>query len=346
MRSHHTLAALLVLIGLGVASCTPRSNSGGAVDPSYALDAYCQVASLDGLLDWTGSAVVACPGLTPGAGEEPIDGSTCVVSTIDASGQAHETSFSNVQGAQVLSDGRVLVWSFDGSLSIRSEGGTTRAIADVALDPWLDAERNRIAYVAPGAGATTLEPGDDRRVVVYDLGTGTELEVLADATASSPIAIPGTDDILYVSSAGGTAAIFRATAMVAASDPTPDPCTGGRTGDPSDPASECTPPDTSAAFVQLTNTTPEIPQTTYPPFGREHVFVGEADTLRVVYAAPIEVEGAGLTSEIFALDPRTGDTEDLGPGSHPQHGTRGSIVARTGTDTCVAVQYLTAGATP
>jgi hypothetical protein len=338
--------ALLLLSGLGVAAYSPRSSGSGASDPTYGLDAYCDIGGLDGLYDWTGSAVVTCAGLSAGSGEEPIDASTCGVSTIDNGGHAQSTTFENVQGAQVLGDGRVLVWGFDGSLSLRRGSEPAHMIADLVLDPWLDATRNRVAYVAPAAGATSLEPGDDRRVVVYDLAAGTELEVLADSSASSPVAIPGTDDLLYVSSAGGVAAIFRATARVASADPTPDACTGGRTGDPSDPASECTPPDTSSAFVQLTNLTPEIPQTNFPPFARQHVFVGESDTLRLVYAALVTTESGAIASEIFTLDPRTGDSEDLGPGSFPQHGPHGSVLARTADSGCMAVQYLAPGATP
>lgn len=343
MRSFIPLAALV----LPLSSCAPHAASRGAgADPAYALDAYCAIAGTEGLFDWTGGALVACPGLASGSGEAEEDGSGCGVATIDASGRAHETTFGDARGAQVLADGRVLVWGFDGSLTLRSGSAPTRVIAEVALDPWLDAASNRIAYVAPAAGATAIEPGDDRRVVVYDVATQTELEVLADATASSPVVIPGTDEVLYVSSAAGTAAVFRASARVAAADPTPDPCEGGRTGDPSDPASECTPADSSTTFVQITNLTPEIPQTNLPPFGRQHLFVGEGDTLRLVFAALVPTESGALASEVFALDPRTGEAEDLGPGSFPQRGARGSVLARTGESSCVAVQYLGAGATP
>lgn len=347
MRSSYTFALLVLTLALGSASCSPRSSvPGGAADPAYSTDSYCQIASTTGLFDWTGGALVACPGLMPGSGDEPIDGSACSVSVVGADGHATSTTLLNVQGAQVLSDGRLLVWSFDGSLALRSGTMPAHTIADLVLDPWLDASRNRIAYVAPAAGATSLEPGDDRRVVIYDIGAQTQLEVLADSTASSPVAIPGTDDVLYVSAAGGTASIWRATAMLAATDPTPDSCTGGREGDPSDPGSECTPPDSSNAFVQLTNLTPEIPQTNVPPFARQHVFVGESGTMRLIYAAPIETDTGALRSEIFALDPRTGTSADLGPGSFPQRGPQSSVLARTGDTTCTAVQYLAPGATP
>lgn len=345
MRTSFPLA--LLLVALGICSCSPRSSVPmGAADPAYSTDSYCQIAGTAGLFDWTGGAFVTCPDLMPGSGDEPIDGSACSVSTVGNDGRAQSTSLLNVQSAQVLADGRILVWSFDGSLSLRNGTMPSHMIASIALDPWLDATRNRVVFVAPAAGATSLEPGDDRRVVIVDLGTQTELEVLADSTASSPIALPGTDQVLYVSSAGGTAAVWRASAMVAAADPTPDSCTGGREGDPMDPASECTPPDSSGSFVQLTNLTPEVPQTNVPPFGRQHVFVGESDTTRLIYSAPITTDMGALVSEIFALDPRTGDVEDLGPGAFPQRGPSGSVLARTGTTSCTAVQYLAPGATP
>lgn len=335
---------LAILLALALPSCSPRSTGRGGADPTYSLESYCAVASTPGLYDWTGGALVACPGLTAGGSDDPVDGSSCAVSTIDAQGQPHTTSYTNARGAQVLADGRVLVWSFDGSLSIRGSASTLD-VAPVALDPWLDASRNRIAYVAPAAGATSLEAGDDRRVVVYDVPTASELEVAADATASAPVIVPGTNDVLYVSSAGEVAAVFRATASVAAAEPQPDSCASGREGDPTDPNSECTPPDTTAAFVQLTNTTPEIPQTNVPAFGRQHLFVGESDTARLVFAAPVETDN-GIVSEVFALDPRTGETTDLGPGAFPQRGPQGSVLARTGDGTCTAVQYLAPGAQP
>ena len=343
MRSS-VASSLAILLALALPACSPRSTARGGADPAYSLESYCAVASTPGLFDWTGGALVACPGLASGGSDDPVDGSSCTVSTIDAQGQPHTTSYTNVRGAQVLADGRVLVWSFDGSLSIRGSSGAMD-VAAVALDPWLDASRNRIAYIAPAAGATAIEAGDDRRVVVYDVPSASELEVAADATASAPVIVPGTNDVLYVSSAGDVAAVFRATASVAAADPEPDSCTGGREGDPTDPNSACTPPDTTAAFVQLTNTTPEIPQTTVPAFGRQHVFVGENDTARLVFAAPVETD-SGTVSEIFALDPRTGETTDLGPGAFPQRGPQGSVLARTGDTSCVAVQYLAPGAQP
>jgi hypothetical protein len=220
-------------------------------------------------------------------------------------------------------------------------------IAPLVLDPWLDVARNRVVYVAPAAGVTTLEAGDDRRVVVFDIATQTELEAVGDSTASSPIAVPGTDQVLYVSASTGTASVWRVTATVAATmDPMPDSCASGRAGDPTDPMNPCVPPDMTGSFVQLTNLTPEVPQTNYPTFGRQRVFVGEADTLRLVYAAPIPTDNGTLRSEIFTLDPRTGDSADLGPGAFPQHGPQGSVFARTGDTTCVAVQYLTAGGQP
>jgi len=150
-----------------------------------------------------------------------------------------------------------------------------------------------------------------------------------------------------VTSSNGTAAVWRVTVpAVPAPDAVPDPCVSGRAGDPLDPMNPCTPPTSTDSFVQLTNTTPQIPQTIYPTFGRQHVFVGDADTLRLVYASPVSISDGTVASEIFTLDPRTGDTVDLGPGSYPQRGPQGSVLARTGTTSCVAVQYLAPGGQP
>ncbi len=347
MRISFTLACLLALSAV---SCTPRSSppGGTGADPAFSSDAYCAIATTDGLYDWTGNAMVACPGLMVGSGDEPTDGSSCTVSTIDAGGALHATTLSNTQGAQVLSDGRILVWSFDGSLTIRNAGMPSVTIADVALDPWLDPTRNRVAFIAPAVGATTLEAGDDRRVVLYDIPTQTTIEVVGDSQASSPVLVPGTDTVLYVSSSSDTAAVWRVVAptIAASDDPIPDSCADGRAGDPTDPNNGCPPADTTMSFAQITNLTPDIPQTNDPTFGRQHVFVGDTSAPRLVYAANVTQPDGSIVSEVFALDPATGTTMDLGPGSYPQRGPSGSVLARTGTTNCVAVQYLAPGATP
>jgi hypothetical protein len=337
------VAALLALV-----SCSNHPPAGaGVADPAYSTDAYCQIAGLAGLYDWTGSAFVVCPGAMTTPGDSPMDGSACTVSTVGADGRAMASNLLDVQGAQVMSDGRILVWSFDGSLTMHQSGMSPTTIAPLVLDPWLDAMRNRIAYVAPAVGASTLEPGDDRRVVIYDIATQVELEAVADSTASSPVIVPGTDQVLYVSSSSGATAVWTVTATAPSTmtDPMPDACAAGRAGDPMDPMNTCQ-STMMGAFGQLTNLTPDVPQTNYPPFGRQHVFVGEADTLRLVYAAPMPTADGTLRSEIFTLDPRTGDSVDLGPGAYPQHGPQSSVLARTGTDMCTAVQYLALGAQP
>lgn len=336
------------LFAVGAASCTQVRAGGGAADPNIALDAYCRIAATPGLYDWTGGALVACPGLVPAAGDGPVDGSSCVVSRVAADGTVSATMIANAQSAQALSDGRLLVWGFDNSLTLQGGNGSSR-IADVAADPWLDVARGRVVFVAPAAGATDFEPGEVRRVMVHDLTSGNEVEVVADATASSPVPVPGTDAILYVSGAGDTAAVYRAQFTISSADPSmtpPDACQGGRTGDPADPSGGCTPTDTGSNFVQLTNTVGGVGQAFVPPYGRQHVFVGEGTALRLVFAAMTDTGAPDPSMQVWTLDPATGEAELLGPGSWPQHGPSGSVVARSNADTCSSVQYLAPGATP
>ena len=143
MRTSVAVAFSSVLFAL--VSCSPRSTPASAADPTFSSAAYCRVAGLPGLYDWTGSAFVTCPGLMPGQGDAPIDGSTCSASSVAADGSAQATTLINVQSAQAMSDGRLIVWSFDGSLSIHQAGMAPHTIAPIVLDPWLDGVRNRVA---------------------------------------------------------------------------------------------------------------------------------------------------------------------------------------------------------
>lgn len=174
--------------------------------------AYCEVLSADGLLDWSGNAATLCPGgVNPDAFEgDPLAAGNCTVYSVDSNGGMVPTGITGARAAQSLSDGRFVVWGWDGRLSIDANGRTTE-VAPIALDPWVDPASGKIAFIAPTAGATSLEPGEDREVMLYDIPSGASMSLIVDGTASSPVPIPGTGDVLYVSSAAGVASIIRVT---------------------------------------------------------------------------------------------------------------------------------------
>lgn len=292
-----TVALLLALAGCA----SGRGRATGPTDLSLSPTAYCDVLSADGLVDWTGTAATLCPGLSPEAVEaDALAGEGCTVYTVDGNGGMVPTSITGARTAQALGDGRFVVWGWDGRLSIRTASGGSTEIAPLALDPWVDAASGKIAYIAPAAGAETLDPGDDREVMLYDVPSGASQSLIADATASAPVPIPGTSDVLYVSSAAGVASIVRVT-----------------------PSESITLTNRDATAVE---------QEFVPVYGRQLLFTEGAS--RIVFTAEYE------TDVLWTLNLTTGDAEILGPGRYPAFGSDGSVLAASGSGESCALHYL------
>lgn len=304
--------AALTLAASGCATGARPSPVGA--DVVFGESAYCDVARLPGLVDWSGGVATACPGLDPAELDpDAIDGSACRVWMADGAGGLVETEITGARTAQGVGDGAIVVWGWDGRLVLHERDGRTRELAPVAADPWLDVDEGAVAFIAPLPGATSLEPGDDRRVMRVELrgpapGPDQELgiELVTDATASSPVPVPGSRDVLYVSAAGGVAQIVR----VGPTDITPLTNVGLE--------------DVGMGFV--------------PVYGRELVFAeGGA---RLVYVADYEVD------MLWSLDLRTGEAEELGPGRFPALASDGAVLAQneSASDASCALRYLAGGA--
>ena len=294
--------ALLLL--LSAASCATGARPAPVgTDVVFGDAAYCDVARLPGLIDWSGGVATACPGLTfDETDPDVVDGSSCQVWVADGSGGLVVTEIVGARAAQGLGDGRIIVWGWDGRLSLAERDGSSHELAPVAADPWVDFDDGSVAFIAPLPGSDTLEPGDDRRVMRIDVGSGEELELVTDATASSPVPIPRSADVLYVSSASGIAQIVR----VGPEEITP------------------------LTNVGLT----DVGMDFVPVYGRELVFTDGGT--RLVYAADYEVD------EIWSLDLTTGEVENLGPGRFPAIGSDGAVLAQIGSapDASCSARYL------
>lgn len=285
-----------------VAACASGGARGrGPTDLTITPTGYCDVIAADGLLDWTGNTATVCPGLSPEELEhDGLAGEGCVVNVVDANGRLSPTGITGARAAQSLGDGRFVAWGWDGRLSIRDSGGGSTEIAPVALDPWVDAVARRVVFVAPLSEGASLDPGDDREVVHYDLASGARESLIIDATAAAPVPIPGTTDVLYVSSASGVASIVRVGA------------------------------EETRTLTNVDATSVE--QEFVPVYGRQLVFVDGGD--RLVFAAEYESDA------IWSLDLRTGDAEELGPGRFPALGSDGSVLATSSSGADCASHYL------
>lgn len=292
----------LVGLLLGLTACATGGGRGrGPTDLQITPAGYCQVTAMDGLVDWTGNTATLCPGLVAEETEhDGVGGDTCVVHVVDGNGRLSATSITGARAAQSLGDGRFVVWGWDGRLSIRDGRGGSTEIAPLALDPWVDAASRRVAFVAPLNEGTSLDPGDDREVVLYDVTSGARASLIIDATAAAPVPIPGTSDVLYVSSASGVASIVRV--------------------------------GESETRTLTNDGATAVEQEFVPVYGRQLLFVDGGD--RLVFAAEYE------SDVIWSLDLRTGEAQELGPGRFPALGSDGSVLATNTTGADCAFHYL------
>lgn len=301
-----TWVSLAVLVALTSCATGGGRRGGSPTDIEMTPAGYCQVTASDGLVDWSGNTATVCPGLVAeGVDPDAIDGSGCTVNIVSPSGGLTGTAITGARTAQSLGDGRFVVWGWDERLSLVDGRGGSTEIAPVAADPWVDAAGRRVVFVAPLAGATSLEPGADREVVVYDVPSGASTSLIIDNTAAAPLPIPGSPDVLYVSSSSGVASIVRVG------------------------------PSETRTLTNVDAT--DVEQEFVPVYGRQVLFVDGGE--RLVFTAEYE------SDVIWALNLRTGEAEELGPGRFPTLGNDGSVLAATGTGTDCALHYLD-GRTP
>lgn len=303
MRNRVTaLLSLLALVVLPACSPSPARTRGGAT-PALSATAYCRVMDTTGIQDFSGSTLTRCD-LREGEGDEEQDGSSCESFRLGANGSLEATGVTGARSVQATAEGNLVVWGWDDTLSLRMRDGSTRMLAEVASDPWLDVTTNRVAFVAPLAeGLGTLEPGEDRRIVVLALGSGELTEIVADVSASAPVPIPSSADVLYVSAASGTASIVRV--------------------------------GVESELVVLTNATLDgVGQAFVPTYGRQHTFVGEGPGQRFVFGT--DLDGA----QLWSLDLTTGEAELLGPGSWPARSEGDAVLAFGGSEAGCATRYL------
>jgi hypothetical protein len=293
-------SALVLLLGLGACASGGRRGR-GPTELELAPSAYCRVTAAEGLVDWNGTTATLCPGLVAAETEhDGLGGEGCAVHVVDGSGGLRPTGITGVRAAHAALDGRFVVWGWDGRLAIDDGRGGRTEVAPLALDPWLDAASGRLVYVAPSGEGSALEPGDDREVVLYDLVSGARTGLILDATAAAPVPIPGSPDVLYVSSATGVASIVRIGA---------------------------------SALRTLTNEgATAVEQEFVPAYGRQLVFVDGGD--RLIFAAEYE------SDTIWSLDLTTGEARELGPGRLPALGDDGSVLATNATGAECAAHYL------
>ena len=275
-------------------------GSSAPPDPARAeLSTYCRVASRAGLNTWVGSIVTTC---TNSDGEASCSLFRVNGMTLDAIALPDQVT-NPVWAAET--SGALFVLAESGQLS-RIQGSTVDVIAPLALDPTLSPSGDRLVFMGAPAGATEWELGGSMLVQAYSVRNRRVTTLLEDGLASSPQGVPGSEDVLFVSTRNDVAAIFRASPG----------------GEPR----------------QLTNVgMTSVVQEFVPPLTAQSTWTTDG----VYYAFSRDI----ADSMVLHLNATTGEVEEVGPGFWPRLDASDDILALApaGSDPC-AFTYAAGGA--
>lgn len=305
------LGALALGVSLAICACEPGSGGGGARAGARdaELDAYCEVARRADLELWVRDVVTLCAA----TGEDHHEAAACRAGRVVAGGAVEDLGGLAVRRALPASGDRLLLLLDDERLVLAArDGRVERELAPWASDPFVSEDGARAAWVGLPDGASEYELGAETVLVAADLADPASApEIVArDPLASTPRPIPGSRDVLYVSTTTGVAS-----AWIAGPGRAPE---------------------------QLTNVgADEAGPDTAPVFDRQIAWADGA----LLFAIPGE-DGEGAP-RVHRLDLETGATLEVGPGAWPRALRDGSIAARqeaAASGTCAAV--FPAGGTP
>lgn len=287
--------SLLCAFSLGGAGCTPTA----APTPS-GLTGYCAIATQSGLAAWSGDVVTVCDGPPASGDHEPP--APCSLFRASAGELTPIALPDGVEPRVALSaqGGKLVVLTTDQRLLFGPPSGPLAELAAWAAEPAVSDDGARVAYVALADGFTEPELGVPTQLVVHDLAADRREVLTTDELASSPFPVPGSSEVLFVSTQTGVASLWRATP-------------GG------------TP-------TQLTNVgMTRVEQGFVPVPGRQLAWIGAAEAVFTAEYAD---------DRIWRLDLASGVAEELGPGAWPRANEDGSVIAQNGNGEACAVTYL------
>lgn len=192
-----------------------------------------------------------------------------------------------VHGAYRLDDDTTVAVTEDLRLLRFDDGGEPEVLVRGAADLRVADDGRRVTYARFDGEPEYLEPGWPVTWMVHDLETNTVTELSSDARDVAPFPVPGSSDILFLSTRSGVASFWLAQA--------------------------------NAAPRQLTNVgMTEVGPGFVPVPGRELVWL--EDGVTAVFSAHYG------DKDIWALDITTGEARRLGPGRSPHFTADGDLV--------------------
>lgn len=299
--------ALWVSLAAIASACGGAGGDGGPPPSSVdtELEAYCAVAQRDDLDLWVGDVLTLC---APGSDDDVVH---CSGGRVAASGAITQIDLADGLTARRLlpaRDGRLVALLDDERLVVLdSAGAVERELAAWASDPWITDDGSYVVWVGLPDGFDAWDFGVPTVIAGQALDASTRTVLIDDESASTPRPIPGSRDVLFVSTSTGLASFWRVTP--------------------------------GAAPVQLTNVGLD-------EVGPEFVPVADRQLAWADGALFYGVDEEDGSTRVWRLDLGARSASEIGPGAWPRPASGSSVLAAQppGAATCAA--RYPAGGTP
>ncbi|MDQ3034210.1 MAG: hypothetical protein M3Y87_17510 [Myxococcota bacterium] len=297
--------ASMITAALLASACGGGSPDRPPPASSAELDAYCAVAQRSELDVWVGSVLTLC---ATSSDEESV-ACTAARGVVESGAvTAIDLRELSILRALPASGGRLVALLADERLVVLdAEGEIERELASWASDPWVSEDGARVVWVGLPEGVDRWDFGVPTVIAGQGLDETARTVLVDDVEAATPRPIPGTRDVLFVSTSTGLASFWVASP--------------GR------------------APVQITNVgLDEIVPGFTPVMERQLAW---ADG--VLFYGVAEEDGS---SRVWRLDVAARAATEVGPGEWPRIARTGSVLALlpSGASTCAA--SYPAGGTP
>ncbi|WP_169791647.1 hypothetical protein [Sandaracinus amylolyticus] len=289
-----------------VASACGGDGDGGTPAPTPSadaeLDAYCAVAQRGDLATWVGDVLTLCAS----SGEDEV---ACSSGLSAATGAVTQIDL-ELAPLRVLpaSGGRLVALLADERLVVLGpDRAIERELAAWASDPWVSDDGDHVMWVGLPDGVDAWDFGVPTVLATQSLDASARTVLVDDETASTPRPIPGSRDVLFVSTSTGLASFWRVT-----------------------PGSQP---------VQLTNVGRDEVGPGFVPVADRQLAWSEG----ALFYGVDEEDGS---TRIWRFDPATRDATEVGPGAWPRTASDGSVLALQPSGGAACAARYPAGGTP
>ncbi|MEX1364043.1 MAG: hypothetical protein AB1Z98_13020 [Nannocystaceae bacterium] len=205
---HSSSASSAALLGLLLAGCQSGSGTPPSAWGPWTTDAatLAAVAAHDDLVLVHRDLALQCPSAEPVT--HRVGGGRCTVSRIGPGGALSPTDIEQVLFVQRLDEDRVLAGTVDLQLQLLLADGSASPVARGVLDPRVADDRRHVAWVELLEPAPVYEMGAPTRVVLWDAIDDARWVVSEDASDSSPVPVPESQQVLLVSRRSGLASYW------------------------------------------------------------------------------------------------------------------------------------------